>query len=59
MNIERGIEKGDEIDLARALSAKERAEKLLENKNPQLDELRAKAALSRAINRINVAKKYK
>jgi F-type H+-transporting ATPase subunit epsilon len=53
------IEKGDEIDLVRALSAKERAEKLLENKNPQLDELRAKAALSIAINRINVAKKYK
>lgn len=53
------IEKGDEIDLARAIAAKERAENRLANKNPNLDETRAKFALSRALNRIKVAEKYR
>ena len=53
------IEKGGEIDLARAIAAKERAENRLANKNPNLDETRAKFALSRALNRIKVAEKYR
>lgn len=52
------IEKGDEIDLARAIAAKERAENKLKNKTPDSDENLIKASLSRALNRIKVANKY-
>lgn len=47
------IESADEIDLDRALSAKKRAEERLEN-SMGIDADRAKLALTRAINRINV-----
>lgn len=51
---------GHEIDVERALRAKERAEKRLaaaEQKKEELDRARAEAALKRAIMRLKVAKK--
>jgi len=48
-------EDSDFIDVERALKAKERAEERLEKKSDEIDELRAKMALVRAINRIRVA----
>lgn len=50
-------EKAEDIDIDRAEQAKERAAQLLESKNQEVDEMRAKLSLNRAINRINVAKK--
>lgn len=48
----------DEIDLERALQAKRRAQERLEHKGkPDIDFLRAKMALMRAINRINLSEK--
>ena len=49
-------ESEDEIDLNRAKEAKERAEQRLHDKNENLDEHRAEAALSRALTRIKAAK---
>ncbi|MCP4726066.1 MAG: F0F1 ATP synthase subunit epsilon [bacterium] len=49
-------EKADEIELQRATESKARAEKRLESGDKELDTDRAKIALFRAINRINVAK---
>ena len=45
-----------EIDLERAESAKDRAEKRLTEKNPNIDMDRAAAALKRALARLEVAK---
>ena len=45
----------DSIDVNRALKAKERAEERLKSKSGEFDEVRAKLALARAINRISVA----
>ncbi|MGQ9643059.1 MAG: F0F1 ATP synthase subunit epsilon [Ignavibacterium sp.] len=53
------IESTDEIDLERALKAKERAEKRLSEKRPDIDILRAQAALARALNRIKVKETYR
>ncbi|MGQ9797698.1 MAG: F0F1 ATP synthase subunit epsilon [Ignavibacterium sp.] len=53
------IESTDEIDLDRALRAKERAEKRLSEKRPDIDILRAQAALARALNRIKVKETYR
>ncbi|WP_071393294.1 F0F1 ATP synthase subunit epsilon [Bacillus tuaregi] len=51
-------EASEQIDLDRALKAKERAEKRLnEVKQSNVDFKRAELALKRAINRINVSKK--
>ena len=52
------IERQDEIDIARATAAKERAEKKLKEAqmNEEIDIIRAEAALKRALNRIKVAK---
>ena len=52
------IERQDEIDIARAAAAKERAEKKLKEAqmNEEVDIIRAEAALKRALNRIKVAK---
>ena len=44
-----------EIDVERAMQAKERAEKRLKNPTPDIDTLRAEAALKRALNRIKVS----
>lgn len=52
------IESSDEIDLDRALRAKERAEKRLAEKSPDIDTARAQAALTRALNRIKVKENY-
>ena len=49
------IESKEDIDKARALSAKERAERRLAAKEPNLDIKRAQLALSKALNRIKVA----
>src|SRR5690625_3022698 len=49
-------EKAEEIDVDRAERAKERAAKLLESNDSNVDIMRAKLALNRAINRIEVAK---
>jgi F-type H+-transporting ATPase subunit epsilon len=49
------VERRDEINIARATSAKERAEARLMEKEPGLDIARAKAALARALNRIKIA----
>lgn len=48
-------EKASDIDKARALAAKERAERRLAEKKEGLDELRAEMALRRAIARLNLA----
>lgn len=45
----------DEIDLSRAKEAKKRAEKLLQQKSGEIDYARARAALQRAMNRIEVS----
>lgn len=49
-------EKATDIDVERAERAKERAAQLLESKEAEIDIMRAKLALNRAINRIEVAK---
>jgi len=46
----------DSIDVNRALKAKERAEERIKSKSSEFDEVRAKLALARAINRISVSK---
>ncbi len=48
------IENREEIDLDRATSAKERAEKRLQSNDPNIDQKRAELALKRAMNRIRV-----
>jgi F-type H+-transporting ATPase subunit epsilon len=48
-------ERPDEIDVARAQKAKERAEQLLKSNDPQLDYDRAQDALQRAETRLKVA----
>ena len=50
-------EKATDIDVERAEQAKARAEELLESNDSDTDELRAKLALHRAVNRIDIAKK--
>lgn len=50
-------ERPEEIDVARAQAAKQRAEKRLAEKIPDIDMDRAKAALLRAIARLKVAGK--
>lgn len=45
----------DAINIERAKEAKERAEERLKNRDEEVDVLRAKAALKRAINRIRVS----
>lgn len=52
--IANAIESQEEIDLRRAEEAKRRAEERLKNHNPDMDMIRAEAALKRAIMRINV-----
>jgi F-type H+-transporting ATPase subunit epsilon len=52
------IELVSEIDEERALAAKQRAEERLADKNSNINLTRAEAALTRAINRINVKEKY-
>lgn len=49
-------EKADDIDKARALAAKERAERRLAEKKEELDEVRANLALQRAIMRLQLAR---
>ena len=50
-------ERAEEIDVARAQSARERAERLLKNPNPDTDIARATVALERALVRLQVASK--
>ena len=50
-------ERAESIDLDRALTARERAEKRLQDKQDAIDAKRAELALKRAINRVNVAEK--
>lgn len=52
------IEASEEIDLERAIKAKERAEKRLAKKSPDIDIPRAMASLARALNRIKVKESY-
>ena len=53
------IEKVSDIDQDRAEQAKQRAEERLRKKHEEnIDEARAKAALNRALNRLNAVKKY-
>ncbi|WP_249869319.1 F0F1 ATP synthase subunit epsilon [Oceanobacillus saliphilus] len=47
-------EKATEIDVKRAKEAKERAERLLQAKQDNIDKTRAELALKRAMNRLNV-----
>jgi F-type H+-transporting ATPase subunit epsilon len=49
-------ERPQEIDVARAQKAKERAEQRLKSNDPQIDYTRAEDALQRAETRLNVAK---
>ncbi|AEH49614.1 F0F1 ATP synthase subunit epsilon [Parageobacillus thermoglucosidasius] len=48
-------ERAEDIDVARAQAAKERAERRLQSKQDDIDFKRAELALKRAINRLNVA----
>lgn len=48
-------ERAEDIDVARAQAAKERAERRLQSKEDDIDFKRAELALKRAINRLNVA----
>lgn len=48
-------ERGENIDVARARAAKERAEALLAAKNAETDLYRAQLALQRAVERLHVA----
>lgn len=48
-------EKAEDIDVARAKQAKDRAERRLAEKEADLDTMRAELALQRAINRIKIA----
>ncbi|WP_047983779.1 F0F1 ATP synthase subunit epsilon [Ornithinibacillus californiensis] len=50
-------EKPQEIDVARAQAAKERAERRLQSKEDRIDRVRAELALRRAANRLNVAQR--
>jgi F-type H+-transporting ATPase subunit epsilon len=52
-------EEAVEIDVERAIHAKERAEKRLSEKSSGIDIERAKAALTKAIHRIKISKKVK
>ncbi|MGE5653315.1 MAG: F0F1 ATP synthase subunit epsilon [Bacillota bacterium] len=52
-------EKPDEIDAARALAAKERAEARLREQMEQADHARARASLQRAMYRLKVAQHHK
>jgi F-type H+-transporting ATPase subunit epsilon len=49
------VERPEEIDVARAQAAKERAEKRLAERTPEIDIDRARLALLRALNRLKVA----
>ena len=51
------IESADEIDKERALAAKERAEKRLKDKDPNIDLKRAQLALQRSLIRLEVLDK--
>ena len=51
------IESADEIDKNRALAAKERAEKRLKEKDPNIDLKRAQLALQRSLIRLMVLEK--
>ena len=51
------IERADEIDKDRALAAKERAEKRLAEKDPNIDLKRAQLALQRSLIRLEVLEK--
>jgi len=54
------VEKIGEIDVERAEKARKRAEERLKLKREEkIDEIRAQAALSRAMNRLNAVRKYK
>ncbi len=48
-------ERAENIDVARAKAAKERAERRLQAKQEDIDHKRAELALRRALNRLNVA----
>jgi F-type H+-transporting ATPase subunit epsilon len=52
------IERAEDIDVNRAKDAMKRAEERLKAKIDKVDEARAKAALSRALNRIQVAELF-
>ncbi|MEW6510322.1 MAG: F0F1 ATP synthase subunit epsilon [Bacteroidota bacterium] len=48
-------ERPEEIDVARAQAARERAERRLKSHDPAVDAARAEAALARALNRLRLA----
>ncbi|MBC5635643.1 F0F1 ATP synthase subunit epsilon [Ornithinibacillus sp. BX22] len=50
-------EKPQDIDVARAQAAKERAERRLQSKEDHIDRVRAELALRRAANRLDVAQR--
>jgi F-type H+-transporting ATPase subunit epsilon len=50
-------ERSDEIDIERAIAAKERAEERLKNLTEELDQSRAEAALRRSMARLRVAER--
>ncbi|MEH6943412.1 F0F1 ATP synthase subunit epsilon [Bacillus sp. JJ722] len=52
-------ELADHIDLARAISARDRAERRVQDKQDNVDSKRAELALKRAINRISVYESLK
>ena len=49
------VERPEEIDVARAMAAKQRAETRLRMRDPSVDTVRAEAALARALNRLRLS----
>ncbi len=52
------VESKEDIDVDRALSAKQRAERRLASNNPNYDLQRAQIALEKALNRLSVSGRY-
>jgi len=52
----KSAEKANDIDVARAMQAKDRAERRLQTKQDDTDFQRAELALKRALNRINIGR---
>ena len=52
-------ERSDEIDIERAIAAKQRAEERLKTLAPDIDQSRAEAALRRSMARLQVAEKHR
>lgn len=51
------VERASEIDVERAMAAKQRAEERLRQRDDSIDQARARASLARALNRLQLSRK--